>query len=280
VSQVGHDGGDPGTPSVAERPAEEHEVHTRILRLALGIEESRAYWASVDPSVPAAPRTTIAFEQRWFGAKSPKRVRYLLTGFAARYDAYPGALAVLRRWSGMDPQVRRLVCHWHLQLTDPLYRAFAGSFLVARRQSDEPVRIGGAATPPAIDRDIVLRWVQRTYEGRWGAATCIQFASKLLSAGSEAGLFTPKKDPRQLLVPRVPDVALAYLMYLLRGVRFEGTLMDNPYLASVGLTGAAVAPRLRALPGLGFRRMGDVTDFEWAAPDLPAWADIVLGGET
>ena len=250
------------------RPAEETEVHTRILRLALGIEESRAYWQHIDPEVPAAPRAIAAFEQRWFGAKSLERVRYLLANFAARYDAYPQALTVLRRWPGMDPQVRRLVCHWQVQLTDPLYRTFTGRFLVERREGAEPT----------VDRDVVLRWVQRAYPERWGAATCIQFASKLLSAGSEAGLFTAKKDPRKLLFPKVPDLALAYLLYLLRSVRFEGTLLDNPYAASVGLTGVHLEQRLRSLPGLSFRRMGDVTDFEWAAPDLPAWADLVLGG--
>jgi hypothetical protein len=258
-------------PSAADgRPAEENEVHTRILRLALGIEESRAYWAHIAPGVRATPRAITAFEQRWFGAKSLERVRYLLGNFAARYDAYPQALAVLGRWSGMDPQVRRLVCHWHVQLTDPLYRSFAGRFLVERREGSEPT----------VDRDVALRWVQRTYPDRWGAATCIQFASKLLSAGSEAGLFTAKKDPRKLLFPQVPDLALVYLMYLLRAVRFEGTLLANPYAASVGLAGAHLEQRLRALPGLTFRRMGDVTDFEWAAPDLPAWADLVLGGSS
>ncbi len=62
---------------------EETVVHTRILRLALGIEESRAYWTHVDPTLPAAPRAIQAFEQRWFGAKSLHRVRTLLANFAA-----------------------------------------------------------------------------------------------------------------------------------------------------------------------------------------------------
>ena len=256
----------PGPPRAPETPAEVTEVHTRILRLALGMEESRAYWAHVDPSVPAAPRAITAFEERWYGAKSLERVRTLHANFAARYDAYPPALAALRRLRHMDPQARQAICHWHLQLTDPIYRTFTGRFLVDRREG----------APPTLDRDVVLRWVQRGHPDRWNAATCIQFASKLLSAASEAGLLTARRDPRELLYPKVPDLALAYLLYLLRGVRFDGTLLDNPYLASVGLTGALLEQRLRALPGLTFRRMANVTDFEWAAPDLPGWADHVL----
>ena len=34
--------------------------------------------------------------------------------------------------------------------------------------------------------------------------------------------------------------------------------------------------RLRRLPGLAFRRQGDLTDFGWRYPDLRAWADASL----
>lgn len=250
-------------PADALASSEETGIHTRLLRLALGVEESRAYWACMDPNVPAAPRALQAFEQRWFGAKSLERVRTLLSNFAARYDAFPEALEVLRRWREMSPQARQAICHWHLQLTDPLYRRFTGGFLVARR----------AGPQPKIDRDVVLHWFKRELPGRWSESTCIQFASKLLSAASEAGLVSPRRDPRSLLYPKVPDAALAYLLHLLRGITFEGTLTDNPYLASVGLTGGFLDQRLRTLQGIDFRRMGQLTEFEWAAPSLSAWAE-------
>ena len=67
------------------RPGEATEIHTRILRLSLGVEDSRAYWENVDLSVPQAERGLIAFEQRWFGGKSLERVRFLLSGFLAHF---------------------------------------------------------------------------------------------------------------------------------------------------------------------------------------------------
>ena len=246
-------------------PAEVTEVHTRILRLALGVEESRAYWEHVDPALPPADRPLVAFEQRWFGGKSLERAGTLLSNFVRRYDAFPEALAVLRRWGAMEAGARRVVCHWHLQLADPLYRRFTGAFLVARR--------GGPA--PKVDRDVVLRWVRGEHPDRWAEATCVQFASKLLSASSEAGLVSPKRDPRALLQPKVSDAALGYLLYLLRGVRFEGTLTDNPYLASVGLAGDLLDQRLRALPGLRFQRMAHLTEIDWTYPNLAAWAEAL-----
>ena len=246
--------------------AEVTEIHTRILRLALGVEESRDYWEHVDQSIPSADRALVAFEQRWFGSKSLERVRFILANLAGRFDPFPEALAALRRWRAMDAVTRQVLCHWHLQFSDPIYRRFTGSFLVERRSVREP----------QVDRDAVLRWVKNEFPDRWSETTCVQFASKLLSAASEAGLITGKRDPRKLLFPKVPDQALVYLMYLLRSVHFTGTLTDNPYLASVGLTSGFLDQRLRALPAITFRRMRHLTEFDWAYPSLSAWAEATL----
>ncbi len=253
-------------PHRAERPSEATEVHSRILRLALGVEESRSYWEHVNPDVPVAHRALTAFEQRWFGSKSLPRVRFVLANFVGRYDAFPEALSVLRRWGSIDAATRQAICHFHLQLSDALYRRFTGSFLVDRRGLKDAT----------VNRQVVLRWLKSEYPERWADATYVQFASKLLSAASEAGVITPKRDPRSLLIPKVSDEALTYLLYLLRDVRFAGTLTENPYLASVGLTEAFVDQRLRALRGLTFRRMGNLTEFEWEAPTLSAWAEAHL----
>jgi len=124
---------------------------------------------------------------------------------------------------------------------------------------------------PKVDRDVVLRWVRAEFPDRWAEATCVQFASKLLSTASEAGLVSGRRDPRELLLPKVTDLALGYLMHLLREVRIEGTLQENPYLASVGLQGDLLDARLRSVPGVGYRRMMHLVEFEWASADLAAW---------
>jgi hypothetical protein len=251
--------------SAPTRPSEATEIHTRILRLALGIEDARRYWEHVDLAVPAAARANLAFEQRWFGAKSLERVRYLLSSFQVRYDAFPDALAALCRWRTMDAASRQVICHWHLQLSDPLYRRFSDELLNLRR-----------VLPSAkIDRDAVLRWVKAEYPDKWSEATYVQFASKLLSAALEAGLVS-KRDPRSLLYPKVPDRALAYLLYLLRGTQFAGSLASNPYLRSVGIDEDLLATRARTLPGVTVHRMQHIVDFQWTHPDLASLARVVL----
>ena len=243
---------------MSARAAEVTQVHTRLLKCSLELEESRAYWRnSMSPPVTAER----AFSEYWFGAKSLPRVALLLTNFRARFDAYPAGLAVLQRWPDLDLVSRRVICHWHLQLSDPLYRAFTGSYLPERRRHR-----------PQVRRDAVVTWVGEQGPGRWTMATRIQFASKLLTAAHVAGLVTTIRDPRPLAFPPVPDDALVYLLYLLREVEFAGTLLDNPYLASVGLVGPELDARLRALDGLTFRRQGSLVELEWAYSDLVAWA--------
>lgn len=243
-----------------ERATEATEIHTHLLRCSLEVEPSRAYWrhAETDPSITAER----AFEACWFGARSLSRVRVLLANMRARFDAYPSALAVLRRWTTMDLATRRAICHFHLQLSDPLYRAFTGGLLAARHQQQEP----------QVRRQGVIHWVDQQAPGRWTTSTRIQFASKLLTAAHDAELVVGTRDPRPLAFPAVTDAALTYLLYLLREVEVEGSLLRNPYLASVGLEGSRLDGRLRGLSGLSFARQGTVHELQWAHASLAEWA--------
>lgn len=240
--------------------AETTEIHSRLLKCALEIDACRAYWANVEPGVSASAHT--AFENYWFGAKSLARVRVLLVNLRARFDTYPQALRALHHWPDMSPDTRAAICHWHLQLADPLYRDFTGVFLVERRE----------AMRTDITRDIALSWVGDHAPERWTMPTRIQCASKLLSAAYGAGLVGSNRDPRPLTLPRVPDEALTYLLYLLREVTFDGELLNNPYLRSVGLDGRLLDDRLRGLAALRFQRQGELVDFGWQYPSLSAWA--------
>jgi hypothetical protein len=254
-------------PDAPQRAQEAVDIHTRILRVTLAEPECRAYWENIDLAVPPAQRAEIAFEQRWFGAKSMARVQTLLAALADRFDAFPESLSVLCAWPELRAPARVLVCHVHLQLTDPVYRAFTGDFLVKRRAS-------GHLT---IGRDQVERWVHETWGDRWAAATRLKFAGNLLTAASEAGLIAAGRDPRPLTPPRISDEGLGYVLYLLHDAVPETSLVDNPYVASLGLTREMLVDRLRAGDVLRIRNLGDVVDVEWAAPSLRQWAEQTRG---
>ena len=247
---------------MATRPGEVVDIHTRLLRCTLEAEHARAYWQLQPSSGNAEQVSKDAFEQSVFGSRSLARVKLLLANFRLRFDTFPDALQVLRGWQQMEPSTRALVCHWHVQLTDPLYRAFTGKFLVERHE----------AARPEVSRDMVTRWVGDQGRGHWTMATRAQFASQLLATAKAAGLVLNVKDPRRLAFPRVADDALTYLLYLLRGVDFAGSLVENPYLSSVGLDRRGAEDRLRSLSALQFRRQGELLDFGWVHRTIGAWA--------
>jgi hypothetical protein len=238
------------------------DVNTYLLKCPLEVEHARAFWSRVDATSALTATSRDAFDDYWFGARSLPRVAILLRTLRARFAPFPAALDVLHRWPHMAPDTRSLICHWHVALTDPLYRRFTSDFLVARRASHRP----------EVTRDLVVGWVATHGPANWTMVTRVQLASKLLSAAHEAGLVATPRDPRPVSLPRVPDLALEYLLHLLRETSFEGTLLANPYTDSVGLDGALLEDRLRALPSLAFRRQGDLIDFGWRHADLRAWA--------
>lgn len=249
---------------MSEVRREETTLHTRLMKCALLVDESRAYWAEAD--VDDTVTVDRAFSGYWFGSKSTAQVEVLLSNMRVRFDLWPEARWVLHRWRTMTPDVRRLVCHWHLQLADPLYRAFTGDMLAARR--DRP--------HAQISRDVVVRWVADFGKASWTMASRVQFASKLLSAAAAAGLVEGVRDPRPLALPRVPDEALVYLLYLLRTIEFEGTLWANPYLRSVGFDEDALSSRLRPGTGVHWERQADLRALHWEFPDLRTWAQQTI----
>lgn len=254
---------------MSARLTEVNTVNTRILSCTLVVDDARAFWAVPDLGPPEG-RADRAVSAYWFGARSHARAELLLANMRVRYEAWPSALAVLRTWPDMDPDTRALVCHWHQQLADPIYRRFTGE-LLPRRRAEGRWEIGRAP---------ILAWVIEQDEARgaaqpWTTVTRMAFASKLLSAASEAGLVGPGREPRPLRLPRVPDLALGYLLHLLREVDIAGSLLDNPYLASVGLVGEALRSRLMGVPGLRCAQQGDLLDLQWQHDGLRSWFDAV-----
>lgn len=251
--------------SEPQRYHEATEIRSRLIRCPLAIEESRAYWARVKPD-NHPPKAQEVFDQYWFGAKSLSWVKELILNMQTRFGAFPEALRVLQSWQSMMPDTRAAICHWHLQLTDSIYRSFSGDFLIARRE----------AVQPALHRNTVIAWVAENGRADWTLATRKQLATRLLSVALCAGLIVERRDPRSLVFPRIGDEALAYLLYFLRTVSFTGSLLENPYLRSVGLQGSVLEARLRKLTSLNFQRIGDVIEFDWKYASLGSWAAAEL----
>lgn len=251
--------------------AEVTRFHTRLLKCDLAVDECRVYWqhASAEGETPEPEK---AFSEYWFGARSLPRVRMLLATLRERFDAWPEALRVLAGWKTMSSSTRRLICHWHLQLADPLYRHFTGVFLPQRR----------AEGKHTIRRTVVVEWIEQLCPGRWQISTRIQFTRKLIHSTEQAGFLITGADTAELQTIRVDDISLTYLMYLLRTTKFEGTLLQNPYIASLGLDTDELHSRLRRIPSVGLQRQSGLKEFNWQHESLEAWANAIgiLGSDS
>jgi hypothetical protein len=241
---------------------ENKNEHTRILRVMLATEDCVSYWKAPQTKSSKKERAHLAFEQRWFGSKSESRVKTLLGDMALRFDAFPTALTALRTW--LPPHgVAPWLCHLHTQLADPIYRIFTGEFLPKRRS------LGYAS----VDKDIVARWVQETWPGRWSAATCIKFGGNMLATAYEAGLLKDRKDPRKLSTPRPPKQAIEYLLYLLRETTIQESILTSSYLRSIAPDAESLESGLRGVDAVRLQSVGEIRNLEWQYPSLQAWAE-------
>lgn len=191
-----------------------------------------AYVAAVAPG-----QEELDLQAIW-PTKSEARLPLLRRQMDRRFAAYPHAHATLHEWSngaGIFPGLHALICHWHLQLADPIYRAFT----VWLRQLSQVTL-----------RDVNDDFLQAFASDSWSASTRLQLASKLLSAVCEAGLISSGRATRQVLVPHVTDAAVAYVVHLIEGIEYEGTAIDNPYMASVGIDRS----RLEKIPSIRIGR--------------------------
>lgn len=236
---------------------ETEEIHTGLLRLGLAVDDSRAYWRNCRSDLSRKEQTQAAFEERWFGAKSFKRVDYLVFSLDMRFQ---GGLKDLKVWDPVDEQDRRWVCHFHLQFSDPLYRRFTDDYLPRRLERSEPT----------VERLSALEWLQRIAPDRWGAATAERLVSGLTSSLSDAGFCRGRTSPRPIQVPPISDEALAYLLYLLKDTVFAETLLNNPYVRGTFL-GPDLHYRLKKLPAFTYHKQGSVSSLEWRHETFEDW---------
>ena len=241
--------------------SEADEPHTRMMKCTLEVEPSRSYWEACAANGGPISKEQ-AFEKAVFGSKTFLRIDRLMADMRHRYDEYSFALEVLGKWHPMELSDRVLICHWHTQLVDPIYRKFTGEYLVERYY-------GPSGT---IDNDLTSRWIEVAVPGRWQIPTRKKIASKMLTSAQTAGIVSSNRNLKTIEFPRVSDLALTYLMYLLKEITYTGTAINNPYLASVGIDSEEAIRRLRKIEHLGFCRQGGLISFEWQYSTMLDWA--------
>jgi bacteriophage exclusion system BrxA-like protein len=195
--------------------------HTGLLRLGLAVSHSVKFWSRATTDQPVDQICSAADREQWFGVLTESRLKYLVGQLQKRFP-YP-ARKLLSFRPRPEPHQNTLICHWHLQLTDPLYREYTSSFLLSCWS--------GPTTSVSIDSS--ASWVKRQPLAReWATSTQRRMASGLLSAATEAGLVARTgRNERELKLPTVDSENLMYLRKLLREA--DATDNEETYLMSL-----------------------------------------------
>ena len=196
--------------------------HTALLRLGLAAPQSILFWQRALDDLPLQQLCRQASEEQWFPELSKARSNYLVGQMEKRFPFPSRELLGFR--ARPEPQQNLLVCHWHLQLSDPLYRSFCSNFL-----------IGCWSNPTtSVSLEASTRWVEKQeIAHKWQASTIRRMASGLLSAASEAGLCSAKgRGERELRLPLVKPEDIDYLKALLDLAKARHHMPS--YLMSVG----------------------------------------------
>lgn len=195
---------------------EEQTPHTGLLRLGLAVPASRIYWERAGSGLEIPNR-----QESWYPKLSAQRERYLLRQMQRRFP-HPWPAEILSR----PTLTANLVCHWHLQLTDPLYRHYTGDYLLKCWSSGTP----------AVSLEGTAAWVEKSpVAADWKPNTVRRLASGLMSSASAAGLCDRRgRSERELRLPVVSAADLHYLNDLLDRAQSLGD--RSYYRVSVGLT--------------------------------------------
>lgn len=196
---------------------EEKKEHTGLLRLGLDLKSSVTFWQRAPLRISIAELLELAQSQSWYPQHSNARVKYLVTHLHRRFPE--SSRRVLRTWKPEESGQAPTVCHWHLQLSDPIYRDFTFQFLLSRWStgSDE------------VEIDQVERWLERRGGNRrWSQSTLRRLASGLFSAATEAGMLGGSRSRRVLRKPQVSARSIEYLNELLAGL--DEPVDPAPYL--------------------------------------------------
>lgn len=200
------------------------EPHTGLLRLGLALPQSLIFWERARHDATPSELVQTALEEGWYPELSRARVDYLVKQLARRFPFSARRMLEFQRRA--ENSGNQLVCHWHLQLTDPLYRHFTRDFLLSQWST------GNAS----VDLEECENWVREQEVARdWKPVTVRRMGSGLLNAATEAGLCSGSGRGEHLLkIPTVNTEDIEYLRLLLAEAGASEQL--HGYLLSVGVS--------------------------------------------
>ena len=199
--------------------------HTTMIRMAGRISESKTYIQNFSEGLTNKALKEAAWNENWFGFMGDSIFSCMMTGLFRRFGEYPKLTKILQQWidAGIEHYDFRLICHLHIQLSDPYYRWLTGEYLPDREQSNL-----GEFNADLIHVDFAK---QSTKELK--ANTSQRLLKNLIRSADECGLLSGTVN-KKIECPIVSTKFFAYIIYVLQEFSFPmSELPESPYIKSV-----------------------------------------------
>jgi hypothetical protein len=209
--------------------------HMTMLRIGARIEESRSYIRNYQAGYTVKELKLKAWDEQWFGFIPESIFVRLIPAFHSRFGNYPEMVNVIQNGitKGLESYDFKMICNFHIQISDPYYRWFSGDY-IPNRLDNGLQEI--TSTTTAVD-------FNTKFKKNIKANTLKHFAVNLLNSANDTGLLKGTKL-RVTQTPTVTVFFLGYLIYTLGSFDFPmADLINSPFIKSI----ISEKPRLRSL---------------------------------
>jgi len=202
-----------------------NDPHTAMIRVTARLNETMTYIRHYNDEINAADLKKSAWSQQWFGFLSESIFNRLMPTLSNRFGKYSYLMEILQRWSfqGIENHDFKLICHFHIQISDPYYRWATGEYIPARFNEgiDE-------ITKSSLAKALSTRTVNPL-----NANTLHKLSRNILTTARDTGLLQGKTD-KTIAIPASSVEVLGYLLYALRLFDFSmSEIPESPYIQSV-----------------------------------------------
>ncbi|MGK5091068.1 BrxA family protein [Deltaproteobacteria bacterium TL4] len=201
------------------------QAHTDIMRITARLEETRAYIRNFEETATTAELKTRAWEGQWFGFIPESIFIRLMPALYNRYGQYPQLMEVLKKWLslGLESHDFKLICHLHLQLTDPYYRWVSGQCLPSRYREGLY----------EINNTILVSLLKNEIAAELKSNSLQKLARNILTTIRDVGLLKGTQN-KSMTTPVVSVEFLGYLLYTLSKLGYPvADIPASPYIQSL-----------------------------------------------
>lgn len=204
-----------------------NEASTTMMKVGARLDETRSYLNYFDINNDLKIQKEKAWNEQWFGFLPEQILETVVYSLYQRFGQFSLMTKVLKSWlnKGLDNHDFKLICHFHIQLTEPFYRWATGQYFSQRYNEaydDIPSTVLAKQLEKAFmkEKDLSSQSYQRLAIG-------------ILSTARDLGLLKGKAQ-KLFAKPLVSIEFLGYLIYTLQHFMFPfAELPSSPYIQSI-----------------------------------------------